>query len=131
MKFAGTNLAKLILVMSVPGGPQLLASDWAYRHRHWFSTIKFISEFLQHKQLYLVLTVRSPGAIGTLIDAMHVIRKISEQMLEEKMADAHIVVEAKEPKKDIMSLLVRARIGDKEGSGYLMSDQAMMDQVVC
>lgn len=24
----------------IPGVPRLLGSDWAYRHRHWFSKVK-------------------------------------------------------------------------------------------
>lgn len=50
-------------------------------------------------------------------------------MLEEKIADATVTVSDTATKRDIMSILVRARIADK-GGGYRMSDRAMMDQVV-
>lgn len=38
----GPNLAKLIAIVSLPGGPRLLASDWAYHHRHWLAKIPFL-----------------------------------------------------------------------------------------
>jgi hypothetical protein len=60
---------------------------------------------------------------------MHRIKKVSAQMLEEKIADATVTVSDTATKRDIMSILVRARIADKDG-GYRMSDRAMMDQVV-
>jgi hypothetical protein len=60
---------------------------------------------------------------------MHRIKKVSAQMLEEKIADATVTVSDTATKRDIMSILVRARIADK-GGGYRMSDRAMMDQVV-
>ncbi len=59
-------------------------------------------------------------------------------MLSEKMAAAAAVQQDGEAQRDIMSLLVRARLADahgvqKTGAGpaYAMSDTAMMDQVVC
>lgn len=61
---------------------------------------------------------------------MYTIKNISAQMLKEKVADASVVASDMTAKRDIMSILVRARIAEK-GQGYQMSDQAMMDQVVC
>ncbi|KIM92041.1 hypothetical protein PILCRDRAFT_109592 [Piloderma croceum F 1598] len=60
---------------------------------------------------------------------MHRIKKVSAQMLEEKIADATVSVSDTAAKRDIMSILVRPRITDKDG-GYRMSDRAMMDQVL-
>lgn len=60
---------------------------------------------------------------------MHVIKKVSAQMLKDKIADATVVAGDNTVKRDIMSILVRARIAEK-GDGYQMSDRAMMDQVV-
>jgi hypothetical protein len=53
-------------------------------------------------------------------------------MLREKMSDPSVAVSDMDAKRDIMSLLVRARKADLDkGKGiYAMSDQAMMDQVV-
>lgn len=69
---------------------------------------------------------------------MHTIKTISAAMLEEKMADAAFVgVDDTRAKRDIMSLLVRARKaeinkmdGEGEDNQYQMSDQDMMDQVL-
>lgn len=65
----------------------------------------------------------------TLVGAMNTIRKISANMLQEKLADLSITADDTTSKRDIMSLLVRARVADKSG-GYYMSDSTMMDQVV-
>lgn len=70
----------------------------------------------------------APGSI--VADSMYRIKQVSSKMLEEKVADAAISASDTVAKRDIMSLLVRARIADK-GDGYQMSDRAMMDQVVC
>jgi hypothetical protein len=53
-------------------------------------------------------------------------------MLEEKMLESHADVMEKERKKDIMSLLVRARKEslESEPGAWSLSDKAMMDQVV-
>jgi len=53
-------------------------------------------------------------------------------MLEEKMKDNAVPISDSETKRDIMSILVRARKADldSKSGGYAMSDEAMMDQVV-
>lgn len=61
------------------------------------------------------------------------IRSVASDMLAQKMADANAIsVSDSEAKRDIMSLLVRARKTDmdRKMGGYAMSDEAMMDQVV-
>lgn len=72
------------------------------------------------------------AATSKLVDAMYRIRKISAKMLEEKMKDAIIISNDTDAKRDIMSILVRARKAELDGGkgGYAMSDRAMMDQVV-
>ncbi|KII92067.1 hypothetical protein PLICRDRAFT_50496 [Plicaturopsis crispa FD-325 SS-3] len=109
---SGPNIARLILLMTLPGGPAFLRSDWAYKYRSWLARIPALA----------------PAA--TMVDAMHRIKAISRQMLAEKMEDA-ATVQASDTaaKRDIMSILVRARAAeDKEG--YQMTDAAMMDQVL-
>lgn len=63
---------------------------------------------------------------------MYRIRKISAQMLEEKMKDSNLTLNDSDAKRDIMSILVRARKAELDGGkgGYAMSDRAMTDQVV-
>ncbi|KAF8868304.1 cytochrome P450 [Infundibulicybe gibba] len=109
----GPNLARFILIMSIPGAPRLLSSGWAYRHRHWFEMISTLA----------------PTSI--MMDSMHRIKRISSEILQEKLADS-IRVSDTDAKRDIMSLLVRARKADlaHEKGAYAMSDQAMMDQVL-
>ena len=53
-------------------------------------------------------------------------------MLVEKMQDSVVSASDMDAKRDIMSLLVRARKADlaQDKSMYAMSDKAMMDQVV-
>lgn len=57
---------------------------------------------------------------------------MSASMLRDKMNDSSVAVSDTHAKRDIMSLLVRARKADldKDKGVYAMSDQAMMDQVV-
>ncbi|CAA7259771.1 unnamed protein product [Cyclocybe aegerita] len=111
---SGPNLAKFILLVSLPGAPRFLASDWAYNHRNWISKIPVF------------------GTISQLIDAMYRIRKISVRMLDEKMRDSDLVLNDSDAKRDIMSILVRARKAELDGGKgeYAMSDRAMMDQVL-
>ncbi|TFK31568.1 cytochrome P450 [Crucibulum laeve] len=119
---SGPNLAKIITIMSIPGGAHLLASNWAYQHRKWFGALGILN------------------SIPILLEAMHNIRRISSGMLAEKLASASTLnISDTDAKRDIMSLLVRARVADvKEAAGkeggvageYRMSDQAMMDQVL-
>lgn len=75
--------------------------------------------------------------IPALLGSMERIRAVAAVMLSQKMAAAVAVQEDGEAQRDIMSLLVRARLSEargalKAGAGpvYAMSDTAMMDQVV-
>lgn len=67
-----------------------------------------------------------------MLDSMHKIKRISALILKEKMSDTAVTVSDTGAKRDIMSLLVRARKADleKDNTVYTMSDKAMMDQVV-
>lgn len=69
--------------------------------------------------------------LSTMVESMYVIRKISTEMLQEKINDSITVSDA-DAKRDIMSILVRARKADREKdkAAYNMSDEAMLDQVV-
>ncbi|KAG6877827.1 hypothetical protein C0993_003489 [Termitomyces sp. T159_Od127] len=71
------------------------------------------------------------GAVSNLIDSMYRIKRVSAKILHQKMEESAVVVSDTEAKRDIMSLLVRARKADldKDKTVYAMSDRAMMDQV--
>ncbi|KAL9708590.1 hypothetical protein Ac2012v2_008259 [Leucoagaricus gongylophorus] len=112
---SGPNLAKLTLLMFIPGMPRLLASEWAYHRRLIFEKISFFHQ------------------ISTLIGSMYEIRKLSKKMLEDKFKETTVHGSDTDAKRDIMSILVRARKADQEGRAgeqYTMNDQAMMDQVL-
>lgn len=65
-----------------------------------------------------------------MVDAMHRIKGISAEILADRMREASSVAITDDiVKKDIMTLLIRARMSEK-GGGYQMSDEAMMQQVV-
>lgn len=63
------------------------------------------------------------------MNMMHRIKRISAEMLQEKLADTAVTADDMSTKKDIMSLLVRASVADKSGQ-YHMDESAMMAQVV-
>ncbi|KAG6857715.1 hypothetical protein H0H87_004131 [Tephrocybe sp. NHM501043] len=110
---SGPNLARFIAVLVIPGVPRLLGTDWAYRHRHWFSRVQVLAQ----------LTV--------LVESMHQIKKISANILAERMRDSAVTVSDTEAKRDVMSLLVRARKAESaDKTAYAMSDQAMIEQVL-
>lgn len=84
-------------------------------------------------------TFIAPGTV--LIESMYRIRRISSQILADKIHDSGVTAADLATKKDIMSIMVRARKGDEdaEASGekggvkentYKLSDEALVDQVV-
>ncbi|KAF8640723.1 hypothetical protein AX17_000375 [Amanita inopinata Kibby_2008] len=110
---SGPNMARFILLLLIPGVPRLLTSEWAYKHRRWFNYTNFTAP------------------ISTLVDSMHTIKKVSVNLLREKMKDITVLSDM-DAKRDLMSLLVRARKADleKDNTVYAMSDRAMVDQVL-
>ncbi|KAG6872955.1 hypothetical protein C0995_004839 [Termitomyces sp. Mi166 len=116
---SGPNLAKIAIIMSLPGAAKVVGSKWAYDHRHWFTKIKFVIAF-------------NEGAVSDLIDSMYRIKRVSSDILRQKMEDSVVVVSDIEAKRDIMSLLVRSRKAElnKDKTVYAMSDRAMIDQVL-
>ncbi|KAJ3814883.1 cytochrome P450 [Lentinula aff. lateritia] len=120
----GRNLARLIAILSIPGMPAFLGSRLAWRHRKLIAKIPLLSR------------------AAILVDAMHRIKAVSASILREKMKEAEHLGNNEDTaaKKDIMSLLVRARMADQKshqsvGGGmgpapYTMSDTEMMDQVL-
>ena len=71
-----------------------------------------------------------------MVDSMHRIKRVSAQILDEKVADAAALAAGDSTlagKKDVMSLLVQSRTQEKPstgGSKMVMSDSMMMEQVV-
>ncbi|KAJ7643629.1 cytochrome P450 [Roridomyces roridus] len=111
---SGVNIAKLIAVISLPGAPRLLASDWGFRHRKLIGRIPLLD------------------SLEPLMESLRSIRSISRQMLRDKVADLSVAPDDMSTKKDIMSLLVRARKAelDLDPTVDTMSDTAMVDQVL-
>ncbi|KAF8639028.1 hypothetical protein AX17_001780 [Amanita inopinata Kibby_2008] len=110
----GPNVTRFIAVVLIPGMTRFVASDWAYKVHRWIARIPTLA------------------SLAVLIQSMNTIKKISASMLEEKLRDTSIAISDIDAKKDIMSILVRARKAemDKDTTAYAMSDQAMMDQVL-
>ncbi|KAJ6494059.1 cytochrome P450 [Mycena vitilis] len=111
---SGPNLAKLVAILSVPGASRLAVSEWMYRNRWIIGKLPVVSSF------------------ETLVDALFRIRAISAGMLRAKTADLSVSPDDTTTKKDIMSLLVRARKADLDAdpTADAMSDTAMVDQVL-
>ncbi|KIL62982.1 hypothetical protein M378DRAFT_128247 [Amanita muscaria Koide BX008] len=110
---SGPNLAKLLYLTLIPGAMTLMRSSWMYRHRHWLN-------YTQYAEYFRIL-----------VESNHTIAEISKELLKEKINDSVTVADS-EGKRDIMSILVRARKADleKDSSTYSMSDEAMLDQVL-
>jgi cytochrome P450 len=111
---SGPNLAKLVAILSIPGASRAFRSEWMYRNAWLFGKLPVVSEFEK------------------LVGSLHRIRTISAGMLREKTADLSVSPDDMTTKKDIMSLLVRARKADLDAdpSADAMSDTAMVDQVL-
>ncbi|KAJ7468513.1 cytochrome P450 [Mycena latifolia] len=111
---SGPNLAKLVALLSVPGVVQLSTSEWLYRHRWIIGKLPVFHGF------------------ENLVDSMYRIRSISAAMLRAKISDLSVAPDDTTTKKDIMSLLVRARKADLDADprADAMTDTAMVDQVL-
>ncbi|PPQ67620.1 hypothetical protein CVT26_006830 [Gymnopilus dilepis] len=110
----GPNMARFIAILSMPGAMKMFHSEWVYNYRHWFD--KF--EVTRH--------------LSVMLESMRRVRKVSATMLQDKLRDSAVPISDSETKRDIMSILVRARKADldSQAGGYAMSDEAMMDQVL-
>ncbi|KAI0319932.1 cytochrome P450, partial [Amylostereum chailletii] len=104
---SGVNLAKFTFLLMVPGMPTFLNSRWGHKLRQMWNVS------------------RHTAPIMTLVDTMHRIRALSRRILREKIAED----DDRASKKDIMSLLVRARRGEAK-DGYQLNDDALVDQVL-
>ncbi|KAF8906184.1 cytochrome P450 [Mucidula mucida] len=110
---SGRKLAIGLAIHALPGATRLFASEWMYRRRWILRQIPFL-KFTE-----------------TMMDCMRRIKAVSAKLLVQKISDASTVSDI-ESKKDIMSILLRARMsgGEKDNDGYMLSDQAMMSQVL-
>ncbi|KAJ3563859.1 hypothetical protein NP233_g8666 [Leucocoprinus birnbaumii] len=110
----GPNSAWLIALVSTPGFMWYMRSSLAWRTRKLLAMLPIIWQ------------------VATVIESMYKIRQISKRMLEQKLRESHVTEMEQERKKDIMSLLVRARKEtlESEPTGYSLSDEAMVDQVL-
>ncbi|SJL03784.1 related to Cytochrome P450 [Armillaria ostoyae] len=109
----GQNMFRFVFAMTLPGGPRFLSSDFAYKYRAFFKYTRFFGKF-------------------SLRDVWED-SNISRQILSEKIKDLEesgISADDMHAKRDIMSLLMRARANDTEQRGYAMSDNIMVDQVL-
>ena len=64
---------------------------------------------------------------------MHRVKTFAASIVQERIQEARAVIasdSALPGKKDVMSLLVQARMREEDESGYKMSDEDMVEQVV-
>lgn len=107
---SGKNLAVLILLMSIPGFPSLMKTEWLYKRRHWFRAWSLLAP------------------IEILLASMRRIKTVSAQILKERTEETATLIAAGDNtlRRDIMSLLVEARLrGSKDG--FEMDDGMMME----
>ncbi|KIJ40533.1 hypothetical protein M422DRAFT_173588, partial [Sphaerobolus stellatus SS14] len=105
----GRNMALYTFLMMIPG------------------VAKFIRTRFAHKYCKLIFRGNVLARLATLVSSMHRIMAISRQMLDEKLQEADL--KDSQTKKDIMSLLVRARRNETENV-YKMTDQDLIEQVL-
>ncbi|KAI0041379.1 cytochrome P450 [Auriscalpium vulgare] len=108
---SGLNLAKFSGVVALPGMARFLTSETGYKFRNLWKVVPGLA------------------SVSTFIDSLYRLRRVSRKMLAEKLADSAVNVDDFSAKKDIMSLLVRARNGETK-DGYKLSDEALVDQVL-
>jgi hypothetical protein len=117
----GENAARVIALISIPGAAALLRSEWMYNHRHLFKRIPQLAP------------------IEVFVNSIRRIKAISAKIIEERTKDVMAIAAADsqlEGKKDILSLLVQSRMMDRTdgasaGSKAIMSDEMMIQHVVC
>lgn len=111
----GKNVSSIIAFLSIPGIIPLVRSKWAYKYRNifqWLGPLK---------------------PMATLLHAMRRIRNVSIEILQEKIADTAEIASSDRTlasKKDVMSLLVQARMREPTDSGFKLTDDMMTEQVV-
>lgn len=134
---SGPNIAWMILLVNIPGFTRFIESKFAWRIRKLVGLLPVFSlspaaSLLIDSWLIIPTVLFATGDIAVVVESMTTIRGISRSMLEEKLRESHASEMEQERKKDIMSLLVRARKEnlEHEPAGYSLSDEAMMDQVV-
>jgi len=118
---SGHNIARFILVLSIPGAPAFVQSEFAWKIRH--SVLNKINFF---------------RPLVTMMESMRRIKEVSEELLLQKINEAAAISpDDSATKKDIMSLLVRARANEEKAnagvstiSDYRMSNKEMMNQVL-
>ena len=127
------NSAVFCYVLSIPGMPAIFKSEWGYRHRHWFQFSRLLGAHLLVVLVALVLDAEFillyAAPCTTLIASTHEIRRISRKILAEKISDAEMTVtDDTDAKRDIMSILVRARRAEK--GAYALTDEELVEQMV-
>lgn len=109
---SGPNLALVLALVALPGMPTLLGSALG-------------------RQLAPFFTFCGLGrSVAVLVDSAHKIRTIARDILRERVGEmVHGGVADGASKRDVMSLLVRARTGEAK-DGYTLSDEALVEQVL-
>lgn len=125
-RILGVNISMLIaLITFIPGFAPFLRSHFAFKYRKYLFPGPRISQL--NVRILVYVSYIFVDELQTLVGSVHRIMAVSRKMLDNKLREAN--GKDSESKKDIMSLLVRARMNESN-EGYRMSDQDLMEQVV-
>jgi hypothetical protein len=86
---------------------------------------------------YMLTCFNTTGPVHAVVDCMHRIKQVCLNILAEKIQEEHVTTPDIEPKKDLMSLLMRARQSetkqqDSPGvASYQMNDDNIVQQMAC
>ncbi|KIJ48186.1 hypothetical protein M422DRAFT_247958 [Sphaerobolus stellatus SS14] len=109
---SGVNFAIFSAAVTfLPGFHHFLRTKFAYKYRKYLFP-GFLSKLREFQ---------------TIIECVHCAMYVAKVMLAEKLRETD--VKASEAKKDIMSLLIKARLNDTE-DGYKMTDQDLLEQAL-
>ena len=116
----GFYIAKVLIffiaIMALPGCERFFSSPWPYKYRHIFRNIPglaFLEEYLSN---------------------MNRVKVFAAAIVKQRIAEAQEAMDSGgsiKGKKDVMSLLIQARMREEGEAGYRMSDEEMVEQVVC
>ncbi|PWN46321.1 cytochrome P450 [Ceraceosorus guamensis] len=122
----GANMAVIILFLTLPGGPKI--AKWATEQTWTGPLLQRIADFFP-------FGIGALSRVATFCTNLSRIKQISQEMLDQKLAEAKALrkaggneFEASGGKVDVFSLLVKASLDEK--SSYRMNAEMIQNQVL-
>lgn len=109
------KLGPIMLALSMPGGKRFIRSKWSDLNRPWMEKLPFMSTSV------------------VFLRELHRIKRFATSLVAERIAEAggkEKKDSALPDKKDVMSILIQARLREEGEDGYRMTDSEMVEQVV-